>query len=208
MIFFRLKTPVAYKDYLDFQMKVRKTRKESILILEHFPTITAGINFKAENLLLSESLLSKKNIPLHYISRGGDFTAHEIGQIVIYPHIDLKKREIKVSDFIHFFKESISASIEKVWNIQLVYNMDNPGLYLKNSPKNKLVSFGVYFKSFFTSFGAAINFTNSLETFLYINPCGGLSADMVSLQSLNADTSKKELFLNSFQQNLYSALKL
>jgi len=65
-----------------------------------------------------------------------------------------------------------------------------------------MVSFGVYFKSFFTSFGAAINIENDLNTFQMINPCGGRSENMVSIRSLGRDIKKRGEFIQRFKERI------
>ena len=153
--------------------------------MEHFPVITAGINSKKENLLVSESVLKDKKIDYEEIQRGGDFTAHEPGQLVIYAHIDLKKRNWGIDFFLKSFQDSISESVLSVSGVSLFCDPKRPGLYLSKNPDKKIVSIGVYFKSFFTSFGAAVNLNNSLEVFHNINPCG-ISAQNMSSVSLEA----------------------
>lgn len=185
---------IPYSRYLLFQEKSRKLRRESLLFLEHPPTLTAGTNSKGENLLVSEDHLHERGILIYHVKRGGDFTAHEPGQMVVYPHIDLKKRDLSVTEFIHFFRNSLAESLWNVWKISVIDRKDSPGLYLKDHPEKKLVSFGIFFKSFFTSFGAAINVENTLETFSWINPCGGKTENMVSIQSLGKDPKLKSQF--------------
>lgn len=153
--------------------------------MEHFPVITAGINSKKENLLVSESVLKAEKIDYEEIQRGGDFTAHEPGQLVIYAHIDLKKRNWGIDFFLKSFQDAISESVLSASGVSLFCDPKRPGLYLSKNPDKKIVSIGVYFKSFFTSFGAAVNLNNSLEVFRNINPCG-ISAQNMSSVSLEA----------------------
>lgn len=162
---------------------------ENILFLEHFPVITAGINSKKENLLVSESLLKEKKIDFEEIQRGGDFTAHEPGQLVIYAHIDLKKRNWGIDFFLKSFQDSVSDAVLSVSGVSLFCDPKRPGLYLSKNPDKKIVSIGVYFKSFFTSFGAAVNLNNSLEIFRNINPCG-ISAENMS--SVSAEAGERQ----------------
>ncbi len=203
MDYFILQTPILYTRYIEFQNKIRKRRKECLLILEHPPTITSGIHAKKENLLVPLSVLESKGISILDIKRGGDYTAHEPGQIVVYPHLDLKRRKMSLTQFLKVFRSLLANSIEIVWDLELVYHEENPGLYLKKEPMKKLISFGMNFQSFFTSFGAAINFENTLETFQYINPCGNSSQNIVSIQSLGLDTSLRWEFLNEFIDVFY-----
>ena len=191
MKIFRFSHLLSYNQYISFQEKARKKRLESIFFLEHPPTITAGTSFQKKNLLFSTVELSHKGVHLFYTKRGGDFTAHEPGQLVIYPHIDLKKRNISVIDFIGLFRLSIGESIQEIWDLSVIDKKESPGLYLAEDPDKKIVSFGIYFKSFFTSFGASINIDNTLETFQNINPCGGKHENIVSIKKLGLNANKK-----------------
>ncbi|MCE9500650.1 MAG: lipoyl(octanoyl) transferase LipB [Leptospira sp.] len=190
---------VPYSSYDRFQESLRQKRREILLFLEHSPSITAGINYNIQNLLVSREFLEKKNISLSFIRRGGDFTAHEPGQLVLYPHIDLKKRNIPISRFTEIFLGSMIDSMNKTWGLRLIQRKDKPGLYLEKQPDRKLVSMGIYFKSFFTSFGAAINIRNDLNTFQFINPCGQDSSNMVSVRELGLDDSKEDEFIREFK---------
>ena len=87
---------VPYNKYLRLQTSLRKKRKEILIFLEHTSTITAGSNYNIENLLVPKEYLLEKGIAFFQVERGGDLTAHEIGQLVIYPHIDLKKRNLTI----------------------------------------------------------------------------------------------------------------
>ncbi len=181
-------------------------RKESILFLEHPPTITAGSSFHEKNLLMTEEELNQKGVKIFYLKRGGDFTAHEPGQLVIYPHIDLKKRNISVTEFIHVFRNSIAGSLVTIWGTSVIDNPESPGLYLSENPDKKIVSFGIYFKSFFTSFGAAVNIDNSLDTFSMIHPCGGKSENITSIRLQGKDPKLKQAFCETIAKDMMKFL--
>ena len=55
---------------------------DTILLLEHPPTITVGKSGKLENVLASPAQLAEKGVSLIFIDRGGDATYHGPGQIV------------------------------------------------------------------------------------------------------------------------------
>lgn len=177
-------------------------------MLEHKPVITAGVNFQKTNLLVSEEYLQSKGIDIFYLSRGGDFTAHEPGQLVIYPHVDLKKHKLSIHGFIDILMESLISSVFSIWNLELSYFPNKPGLYLTSKPQKKLVSIGISFKSFFTSFGVAINIQNDRELFGLIHPCGGKSKDIVSIESLGFDPNKEAEFMDLFRSKFYEKIPL
>ncbi|MBE7413335.1 MAG: lipoyl(octanoyl) transferase LipB [Leptospiraceae bacterium] len=198
---------IPYSRYDKIQNFLRKKRREILIFLEHSSCITAGINYKIENLLVKEDFLKEKKIDLFFLKRGGDFTAHEKGQLVIYPHIDLKKRNLHITNFLKVFIDSIQVAIFQTWKLQTVYNEADPGLYIQENPKKKIVSIGVSFKSFFTSFGAAINIQNNLEIFSYINPCGKDSKDIVSIKSLGLDYQKENALIKNFTEKFLQKIE-
>ncbi|TGK87895.1 lipoyl(octanoyl) transferase [Leptospira noumeaensis] len=201
---------VPYKRYVNFQENSRKNRRESMLFLEHSPCLTGGIGAKAENLLVSPTHLSALGVELVTLPRGGDFTAHEPGQIVGYLHVDLKKRNISLGDFLRALNESLVVSIQKTWDLSVEENPKAPGLYTVEAPKLKLVSEGIYAKSYFTSFGFALNGANNLSTFSLINPCGAKSEDMTSLLALGKDMDfpkKRREFVEEFASRFIDSLR-
>lgn len=200
---FTKKKLVPYIRYVKMQSFLRKKRKEIVIFLEHNSTITAGCNYNIQNLLVSKEYLQKKNVAFFHVERGGDLTAHELGQLVIYPHVDLKKRNLTIGDFLQVFSQCMVDSIFEIWGLSVIQDKKKPGLYLASNPTKKLVSMGIYFKSFFTSYGVALNLRNDLKVFSMIHPCGQDSANIVSLHSLGYDTSitKENQFIDCFLHN-------
>lgn len=192
---------VPYQKYLDFQVKVRAKRNECILFLEHPPTLTSGINAKQENLLVLPSDLPEKKVNWLPVSRGGDFTAHEPGQWVCYLHIDLKKRNLSLGKYLALLEDALIQSIWDTWGLVTKGDAESPGLYLGPGTTGKLVSFGINAKSFFTSFGFALNAENDLATFQLIRPCGKEASSLVSLKNFlpsTEDRVKREVFESKF----------
>ncbi|TGK33182.1 lipoyl(octanoyl) transferase [Leptospira gomenensis] len=193
-----------YLRYVELQEKFRKFRKESILFLEHAPTITAGSNYNLENLLFGEEFLKSKGIDVHFIQRGGDFTAHEPGQLVIYAHVDLKKRSLSIRSYLENFLGALTSAALQTWNLALELNPEAFGLYLASDPTKKICSIGVNFKSFFTSYGIAFNVNNDFQTFRRIHPCGRNWTDMTNIRNLGLDSgvSKRAEFISNVRKNL------
>lgn len=197
-----------YLRYVELQEKLRSRRRECILFLEHAPTITGGINYNLENLLLGKEFLESQGIQVHFIQRGGDFTAHEPGQLVVYSHVDLKKRELSIRSYLENLLRSVIDAARETWDLRLVENGDAPGLYLESDPSRKICSIGVNFKSFFTSHGIAFNIRNDFRAFQSINPCGRSWTDMTSVEKLGLDSGpdKRNEFISKLKANLNSFL--
>ena len=171
--------PMPYRRYIQYADLLRKHRSENIVFCEHRPTITLGIQTKPESLLTEPASLSKQGVEVVAVKRGGDATAHEPGQIIVYPHIDLKQRQIKLSDFVSGIIDITGRVIESMFQLKLVPNPDAPGLY--NTDGEKVVSMGIEIKKAFSSSGIAINYTNDLNTFSFIHPCGYHDLKMASI---------------------------
>lgn len=200
MIFHSFQKPIPYLDYLAFQERSRKKRRESLLFLEHPPTITAGVNSKSENLLYPVEFLRPEGVDYIPVSRGGDHTGHEPGQLVVYLHTDLGVRGMGVGDFLREIQTGVIETVDRIWGISLVENRTSPGLYWAENPQKKVVSLGVYFKSFFTSFGFALNLDNSCKIFRYIHPCGIGSDNMMPLNRIGADPARRAEFIRSYAE--------
>ncbi|MBL8018386.1 MAG: lipoyl(octanoyl) transferase LipB [Leptospirales bacterium] len=175
----RLHEPIAYRDYLALQNQLRLQRRELLLVCEHPRTITAGVTFKKTSLHYDAAVLQSQGIDFFEIGRGGDVTAHEPGQVVFYPHLDLKRREFGISLYFKELLASGAEALESVFNIRAHSLKDAPGLYLDTG--EKIASIGVQFKSFFTSHGIAINVCNDLSTFKGIDPCGDPNLKITSV---------------------------
>ena len=60
---------------------------DELWFTEHPPVFTLGLNASREHLL------SPGDIPVVQVDRGGQVTYHGPGQLMIYPLIDLKRRQ-------------------------------------------------------------------------------------------------------------------
>ena len=183
----------SYERYLRIQERLRDRRRELILFCEHPPTLTTGVQGRPESLLTDAPALAARGIGHFRIGRGGDYTAHEPGQCVIYVHIDLKRRGLQVTAFARGLLDVTARCIREVWGIETIARPDAPGLYLTDG--KKMVSIGLSFKSFFTSHGLALNVSNDLSAFRLIRPCGDSALQMTSVALCGGDPALLERFI-------------
>lgn len=193
----RSAAPVEYERYLRFQARLRDRRRECLIFCEHPATITAGIQSRPESLISSATDLDRSGVALLSVARAGDHTAHEPGQCVIYPHVDLRARGLGVAQYFHDLLECVSSAMAQVWSIDCTTRADAPGLYLANNGA-KIASIGILFKSFFTSFGVAVNVTNDLRTFTHIHPCGFVGQRIASVAGQTGDPGLLTEFIADF----------
>ena len=85
-----------YELALIFQEQIQKSVSEGscpdlVVFVEHPSVLTLGKNSVDGHLLSNESELSDAGIEIHKTDRGGQVTAHEEGQLVMYPILSITK---------------------------------------------------------------------------------------------------------------------
>ena len=206
----QLKGYVNYSEILD---KMEKTIKkvsenikyEEIWFLEHKEVFTAGSSTPKE---FNEEKIN--NIEVHKVNRGGKITYHGPGQLIIYPLINIKARNMNIIDYINVI-EDICIGVFNNNQIQLIRKKEkNRGLWVKSAKgSRKIIFIGLRYSRGVIHHGLSINFHNDLEKFRKINPCGLDGREISSLEELgiNYDKDKiikelKERFIQKFDLNL------
>lgn len=184
---------LAYHRYESLLPRLRKSRRECVIFCEHPPTITAGTQTQMQNLLVSSESLQAQGIAFERIKRGGDVTAHEPGQLVVYIHLDLKQRKLSLSDYFERLLLISREAIHKTWQLETHCKPNAPGLYVgKNDAK--ILSIGVDFRRGFSGHGIALNIANNLKTFSFIHPCGFADQPLTSIKKLELAVNRSSLF--------------
>lgn len=179
----------AYGDSLKLQLELVKKRQtedigNAILFVEHGPVITLGANKRENKLLFSDFFLKDKGIDVESVGRGGGATAHNPGQIVMYPIVNLKSLGLGVNEYVREI-EAIGIELLEKLGIKSERKKGAPGLWVGG---RKIGSVGVKIKRWVTYHGLAINIYNDLEIFKMIVPCG---IEGVDITSVLKETGKK-----------------
>ncbi|MFC6276380.1 lipoyl(octanoyl) transferase LipB [Psittacicella hinzii] len=184
---------VSFKQMVDFTHARDAQTVDQILLLQHEPVFTQGINGKAEHLLQQQA-----NIPVMQADRGGQITYHGPKQQIIYLLIDFERKKKHYANFdVKFYARNIISAMENaVVNIlthlglkNVHAKLDAPGIYVE---QKKISSLGIKVTRQGTYHGIAINLDMDLAPFHSINPCGyaGLEMcnvlDYVDVQALHA----------------------
>lgn len=178
-----------YRSALAMQEKTVKdlqagTGSDTVFILEHPPVITLGARSGANKLLKNSGEIKKAGIEIVEIRRGGGTTAHNPGQLVIYPIVNLKKRSLGVSDFVHLL-EKIGTELLAELGLNCSTKKGFPGLWIEDK---KIASIGLQVKKWITCHGIAININNDLNIFDFIVPCG---LDNIEITNAQKELGKK-----------------
>lgn len=150
------------------QERVRNEIEDTLLLLEHPPTFTIGKSGSVDNLLVSQDILQKDGIPLHFIDRGGDITYHGPGQLVGYPILDLRGRGRDIHRYVHDVERVMLRTLQD-YSIIASRDEDHPGVWVE---REEIGAIGLRVHRWVTMHGFSLNVSPDMEYFSYINPCG------------------------------------
>lgn len=178
-----------YREALQLQHQLREKRHrgeipDTVLIVEHPAVITLGARQSTNKLLADRKDLAQRRIDVVDIRRGGGTTAHNPGQLVFYPILNLRQLNFGISEYIREL-ESIGAKLLEQLDVHAERRKGFPGLWVGTK---KIASIGVRVSKFITYHGMAINIQNDLSIFDFITPCG---LDGVEMTSVLKETGKR-----------------
>ena len=176
---------IEYEDGLRLQKHLAEARgagkvEDTLLLLQHPPVITMGRSGKIQNLLASEKSLQEKGIGVFNTDRGGDFTYHGPGQLVIYPILDLRPLGLSVPGYVWNLEEVVirvlagfGISAGRVEKLRGVW-----------AGGEKIASLGVHLSRWISTHGVALNVNTDLTPFGMINPCGMTDCQITSMTKI------------------------
>ncbi len=190
--------PVNYKSAINIlerrvQNLALNNGRELIWFLEHKSIFTAGTNYKENEII-------EKNIKIFKTNRGGKITWHGPGQIICYMVINLSKRKKDIRKFISAIEKSIIKTLEEL-NIKSFNDRKNVGIWINyNNDIKKIAAIGIRVKKWIAFHGFSINYSNSLEEYKKIIPCGIKDRGIINICSIK--NINKEKILNKLEKNL------
>jgi len=157
--------------------------EDQIWIVEHPPVYTLGLNGKREHLLNTGA------IPVVETDRGGQVTYHGPGQLVVYPLLNLKRRELGVRPLVTLLEQTMIATLAHD-GIIAVARPEAPGVYVDGK---KIGSIGIRIKNNCCYHGLSLNRDMDLTPFKWINPCGYAGLEVTQLADLGIAVGQREL---------------
>ena len=176
---------IAYDDAYHLQQKLLYERlnnriEDTLLLLEHPPTITVGKSGKLENVLASPAQLAEEGVSLVFTDRGGDVTYHGPGQIVGYPIFDLRERERDAHQYLHNLEEVLIRTLND-FSISSSRDSGHAGVWVKDE---EIAAIGLSIRKWVAMHGFALNVNTDLARFSLINPCGFTNRKATSMAHL------------------------
>lgn len=176
---------IEYREAYELQKELLEKRvngqiADTLLLLEHPPTITVGKAGKLENVLASQTELASAGVSLILTDRGGDVTYHGPGQIVGYPILDLRERNRDVHRYVHHLEEMLIRTLAD-YSIKSERDPSHAGVWVNDE---EIAALGLRIHKWITMHGFALNVNTDLNHFSLINPCGFTNKTATSMARL------------------------
>ncbi len=149
---------------------------------EPHPTFTKGRFADKSDLLFSEEALSQKGYSVAEVSRGGKWSYHGPGQVVIYPLFRLESlgySRLSVKPYLIRLREGVSQFLTSR-AVQHSFSNQPFGIYVS---AGKVASFGIAVRGGKTSHGVALYLEPQAVPFSHIVPCGVAGERVSSLKT-------------------------
>ncbi len=156
---------------------------DEIWLLEHEPVYTLG---QAGRL---EHLHGEVAIPVLRTERGGQITYHGPGQLVAYLLIDLRRRGIKVREFVQLIECAVIEGLA-TYNLAAETKPGAPGVYVRRHDElQKIAALGLKIVNGRSFHGLSVNVAMDLMPYASIDACGYPGLRTTDLRSLGIDTT-------------------
>lgn len=177
--------PVPYQRGLDMQRRLLQARQQgaipdTVLILQHTPTVTLGNRGRDNYLLKTEAEYRAMGIELFHAERGGDVTYHGPGQWVLYPILHLGGNEADSHGYL-FNLEEIAIRTLGDFGIEGFRRAGKSGAW---TDAGKVAAIGFRLKRWVSFHGMSFNVCNDLTGFGTIVPCGLVGEPVATMQTL------------------------
>ena len=201
---------IEYQAALDLQLRILKLSQQEaigdvLLLLEHPPVLTIGINGKENNVLINEDVLGGMGVSVFRSNRGGDVTYHGPGQVVAYPILNLNHYGKDVKNYVRRLEETSISLMKKEYGLIADRKLGFPGVWVGN---NKITAIGCAIKHWVTMHGFAFNVNTNLEHFKWINPCGFTDKGVTSLEELLGEAQDMDIVMNHIIKHFTSLFNI
>jgi len=153
-------------------------RPSTLILCEHPPVLTIGREGGEQNVKIDPSLLTSQGIEMIPINRGGDITAHNLGQLIGYPLFNLSEFRQDLHWFLRSIEDIIMQVLEE-YGIASGRVEGKTGVWIEE--ERKICAIGLHCSRWVTSHGFALNVNNDLSIFDWIIPCGIPDKEVTSI---------------------------
>ena len=199
--------PLPYTDALAQQYALVRDRQageilDTLLLLEHPPTITLGRGSVEADLRVSEAELKQRGVTVESVDRGGEITYHAPGQLVGYPILDLRQHGQDLHRYLRDLEEVLILTLAH-FGLKGERIAGLTGVWVDG---RKIAAIGIKVSRWVSMHGFALNIDADLTPFRRdFVPCGIADRDVTSLaeqleKSCPPRTEVEAALLESFAQ--------
>ncbi|MES2252282.1 MAG: lipoyl(octanoyl) transferase LipB [Pseudomonadota bacterium] len=188
------KEPVNYQFAIEkMQMRIAAIHEEKasglLWFLEHPSLYTAGTSAKEKDLLKPDEF------PVYEAGRGGQYTYHGPGQLIIYCLVDLRKISLDVRKYVKTLEYWI-LSVLKIHGVEGALYADRIGVWVRppeTKKESKIAAIGVRVTHGITWHGLSFNIEPNLTHYNNIVPCGISDFGVTSLRDIGLTATLDEI---------------
>ena len=175
---------------------------ELIWFLEHPAVYTAGTSAK------DVDLINANHFPVYHTGRGGQYTYHGPGQLVVYVMLDLHKHGRDLRSYVANLELWIISALSE-FGVVGEQIRGKVGIWVnrENGRKDKIGAIGVRVRRWVTYHGFSINISPDLRHYDGIIPCGIADPNLgiTSLADLGLNVSKNnmEISLRKYFKDIF-----
>jgi len=178
-------TPVPYPDALALQhrllaQRAARTCDDTLILLEHPPTITLGRHADPAGILAPAAQLIAAGVTVARVERGGQATYHGPGQWVGYPILGLSPRGLGVRRYVAALEEVLLRTCAR-FGVPAERQTGRPGVF---TVAGKIGAVGVAVRRGVSFHGFSFNVCPDLAHFRWIVPCGLTDVPPTSLEQI------------------------
>jgi lipoyl(octanoyl) transferase len=186
---------LPYAPTMRLQEQIREMRRmgaigDTVLLLEHQPTITLGRGSHKANVLTDLEALNSRGIAVVESDRGGDVTYHMPGQLVGYPILDLERHGRDLHLYLRRLEQTLILMLGAL-GVSAGTVAGRTGVWVGDS---KIAAIGIKVSRWVTSHGFALNISPDLGPMRRdIIPCGIADKDVTSLAELGVTVERSKI---------------
>lgn len=144
---------LALKQRLVYETAGSTSGQVTLLVCEHFPTITVGRDGSWSHIGHNTQELARRQLGVRWVNRGGGCIVHAPGQLAIYPIVPLACKGMSVGDYLDRLQRALAAALAEVG----FHGQGRPGRYGLWGRLGQVAAVGVAVKSWVTYYGAYVN---------------------------------------------------
>jgi lipoyl(octanoyl) transferase len=156
---------------LAYEASSRDDGRIIALVCEHEPILTIGRAGSRADIQLDHDELSRRQLEVQYIARGGGTVLHGPGQLALYVITPIQRLRWSVGDYLRRLQGSIAGTLEQL----LVRPEQRGGQFALWGRSGLLAVFGVSVRHGITQHGVFLNVNPELRLYRRVNSMPGAS---------------------------------